>query len=120
MKFTYTAGAAALMALMLAGPTFAQTPSPDHHGHAQTPAAPAATAADLTDGEVRRIDAAASKLTIKHGEIKHLDMPPMTMVFEVREPALLQGVQAGDAVRFTADKIGGRYTVTSLERLPAR
>jgi Cu/Ag efflux protein CusF len=80
----------------------------------------AQTQAPTTDAEVRKVDVPNRKITLKHGEIKNLDMPPMTMVFEVREPALLQGVQAGDAVRFTADKIGGRYTVTSLERLPAR
>ncbi len=118
MKFTYTAGAAALMALMLAGPTFAQTPSPDHHGHAQTPAAPAATAADLTDGEVRRIDAAASKLTIKHGEIKHLDMPPMTMVFTAAEPGLLNNLKVGDKIRFVVEQQQGKLIVTRIVPAP--
>lgn len=67
-----------------------------------------ATAADLTDGEVRRIDAAASKLTIKHGEIKHLDMPPMTMVFTAAEPGLLNNLKVGDKIRFVVEPTAGQ------------
>jgi Cu(I)/Ag(I) efflux system protein CusF len=68
-----------------------------------------------TEGEVRKVDAAQQKITLKHGEIKNLDMPPMNMVFQVRDPAMLSQVKAGDKVRFTADKIGGTYVVTSIE-----
>nr|WP_297399311.1 copper-binding protein [Hydrogenophaga sp.] len=64
---------------------------------------------------MRKVDTAAGKITLRHGEIKNLDMPPMTMVFQVREPALLARVKAGDKVRFTADKLNGAYTVLSLE-----
>jgi len=86
--------------------------------HAQTPAAPAATAADLTDGEVRRIDAAASKLTIKHGEIKHLDMPPMTMVFTAAEPGLLNNLKVGDKIRFVVEQQQGKLIVTRIVPAP--
>ncbi|MBL8332177.1 MAG: copper-binding protein, partial [Rubrivivax sp.] len=55
----------------------------------------AATAADMADAEVRKVDKDASKLTLKHGEIKSLDMPPMTMVFTVRDKALLDKVKVG-------------------------
>lgn len=68
-----------------------------------------------TEGEVRKVDTAQQKVTLKHGEIKNLDMPPMNMVFQVRDPAMLSQVKAGDKVRFTADKIGGAYVVTSIE-----
>jgi Cu(I)/Ag(I) efflux system periplasmic protein CusF len=68
-----------------------------------------------TEGEVRKVDIAQQKITLKHGEIKNLDMPPMNMVFQVRDPAMLSQVKAGDRVRFTADKIGGAYVVTSIE-----
>jgi Cu(I)/Ag(I) efflux system periplasmic protein CusF len=68
-----------------------------------------------TEGEVRKVDTAQQKITLKHGEIKNLDMPPMNMVFQVRDPAMLSQVKAGDRVRFTADKIGGAYVVTSIE-----
>lgn len=78
------------------------------------PAADAAAAA-LTDGEVRKVDMEAKKLTLKHGEIKSLGMPGMTMVFQVKDPAILEKVKTGDKVRFTAEKINGAYTVTTLE-----
>ncbi len=67
-------------------------------------------------GEITKLDKAAGRITIKHGEIKNLDMPPMTMVFRVREPKLLEGVAVGDRVTFTAEKLEGNFTVTTLAR----
>ena len=75
----------------------------------------AATAAEPTEAEVRKVDLGARKITLKHGEIKNLEMPPMTMVFQVSNPALLGGIKTGDKVRFTADKVNGAYTVLTLE-----
>lgn len=75
-------------------------------------------AADMAEGEVRRIDKAARKITLRHGEIKSLDMPPMTMVFQVSDPALLDKVSAGDKVRFRADQDAGSYRVIELQRVP--
>jgi Cu(I)/Ag(I) efflux system protein CusF len=72
--------------------------------------------AQAAEGEVRKIDKAAGKITIKHGEIKSLDMPPMTMVFRVEPPSLLDKVQVGDKVSFQAAKVGGAYTVTAIEK----
>ncbi len=68
-----------------------------------------------TEGEVRKVDKEASKVTLKHGEIKNLEMPGMTMVFQVKDPALLEKVKAGDQVSFTVDKVNGAYTVLSIE-----
>jgi len=73
-------------------------------------------AQELTEGEIRRVDKEAKKLTIKHGPIANLDMPAMTMVFQVKDPAMLDQVKAGDKVRFAADKVGGAYTVTKIEK----
>lgn len=70
------------------------------------------------DAEVRRVDMAAGKITLKHGAISNLDMPPMTMAFRVKEPALLTQAKTGDRVRVTIDQVNGDYTVMSLE--PAR
>ncbi len=70
--------------------------------------------ADMTDAEVRKIDKAQSKITLKHGEIKSLDMPPMTMVFTVKDKAVLDSVQTGDKVKFKAVNEAGKYTVTEL------
>jgi Cu(I)/Ag(I) efflux system periplasmic protein CusF len=73
---------------------------------------------DMAEGEVRKVDAPGKKITIRHGEIKNLDMPPMTMVFQVREAALLEKFKAGDKVRFRAEKSGGAMVVTDVQ--PAR
>ena len=78
-----------------------------------------AQALPLAEGEVRRVDKAGGKISLKHGEIKNLDMPPMSMVFEVRDPALLNKVKAGDKIVFTADQINGAYTVMSIDLPPA-
>ena len=71
--------------------------------------------APLTEGEVRKVDKSAGKITLKHGEIKNLDMPPMTMVFTAKDPVLLDKVRAGDKVLFNAEKDGGTYVVTAIE-----
>ena len=70
--------------------------------------------AGFTDSEVRKVDRAAGKVTLKHGPIANLEMPPMTMVFRVREPAMLEKVKAGDKVKFKAEKVQGAYTVVEL------
>ncbi len=76
---------------------------------------PAWAADDYTDAEVRRVDKSAATLTLKHGEIRNLDMPPMTMVFGVQDKAVLERVKAGDKVRFKAVKDGSKYIVTELQ-----
>ena len=72
----------------------------------------------LTGGEVRKVDREAKKITIKHGPIKNLDMPAMTMAFPVKDVALLEQVKAGDAVTFRAEQIGGAITLTQIEKAP--
>jgi Cu(I)/Ag(I) efflux system periplasmic protein CusF len=72
-------------------------------------------AGPLAEGEIRKVDKNAKKITIKHGEIKSIDMPPMTMVFQVKDAALLEKVKAGDKVKFAAEKQGSAYVVTSIE-----
>ena len=79
------------------------------------PGAPAAASAELTEGEVRKVDTENRKLTLRHGPLVNLDMPGMTMVFQVKDEAMLQGLQPGDKVRFAAEKIDGRFTVIRLE-----
>ncbi len=75
--------------------------------------------ADLASGEVRRINKEQNKITLRHGEIRSLEMPPMTMVFTVRDPRLLDAVKVGDKVLFRAAKEdGGSYVVTAIEPAP--
>ena len=75
----------------------------------------AGTATDMTDGEVRKIDMEGGKLTLKHAEIKNLDMPGMTMVFVVKERAMLDKLKTGDKVRFKAINDAGKFTVTAIQ-----
>ena len=72
----------------------------------------------MSDGEVRKVDKDAGKITLKHGEIKNIQMPPMTMVFRVTDPALLGQVKPGDKVRFRVEQQGGMLVVTKLVPAP--
>ncbi len=85
---------------------------------ATTTSTPASGAeASMTEGEVRKVDKDAGKVTIKHGPLKNLDMPAMTMVFRVKDPAMLDQVKAGDKVRFVAEKVEGAFTLVQLENV---
>lgn len=80
-------------------------------------AATAATAEAVVEGEVRKVDKDAQKITLKHGPIVNLEMPEMTMVFRASDPKFLDGLKSGDKVRFRAEKVDGVFTVIALERL---
>lgn len=104
---------AATLALALAVSPLAWS---DNHAHDHNHAAqPAATNHALAEGEIRKIDPDTGKVTLKHGQISTLNMPPMTMVFTVSDKALLNGLKVGDKVRFAAAEEGGRFVVTQLE-----
>lgn len=75
-------------------------------------------AAEMTNAEVRKVDKEAGRVTLKHEEIKNLDMPPMTMVFAVSDKAALDKLKAGDKIRFVAAKVDGKYTVTQVQIVP--
>ena len=94
-----------VLALLAMQPVFATS-----HQEASSVAASA-----VTEGEVRKVDKDAKKITLKHDAIKNLDMPPMTMVFVVKDPAMLDQVKQGDKVRFTADKVAGVFTLVTIE-----
>ncbi len=72
-------------------------------------------AGQLSEGEIRRIDKDAGKMTIRHGPLENLDMPAMSMVFVAGDRAMLDQVKVGDKIRFRAEKIGSQYTVTKIE-----
>lgn len=101
-----------LASLALAGPGMAQTAG-EHESH--HPVAVQTAAVDLTDGEVRKIDKENGKITLKHGPIKNLDMPGMTMVFQVKDMAQLDTVKVGDKVRFRAETENGKYLATDIQ-----
>jgi Cu(I)/Ag(I) efflux system protein CusF len=82
---------------------------------AVVPSRTPSASANMADGEVRKVDKENKKMTIKHGEIKNLDMPPMSMVFQVRDPALLDKIKPGDKIRFSAEKLESAFVVTAIE-----
>ena len=75
----------------------------------------AQTTLPMAEAEVRKVDIDAKKITLKHGEIKNLGMPPMSMVFQMKDPSMLEKFKTGDKVRFTADNLNGAMTVMSIE-----
>jgi Cu(I)/Ag(I) efflux system protein CusF len=73
--------------------------------------------ATKTEAEVRKVNKAQGKITLKHGDIKNLDMPGMTMMFKIKDPAMLNGIAPGDKVTFTAERVNGDIVVTSLKKI---
>ncbi|PZO11466.1 MAG: copper-binding protein [Burkholderiales bacterium] len=114
LNLTLAASAVAL-SFAFAGPALAQM-TMDHgkmgmdQGKASTAAAPG-----MTDGEIRKIDKEAGKITIKHGEIKNLDMPPMSMVFNIKDKAMLDKVQVGQKIQFVVIQDAGKMVVTDIQ-----
>lgn len=100
--------------LFLAAPAWAGM---DHgnHGAAMTAMNHAAKSEALSDGLVKKVDKAQGKLTVRHGPLENLDMPAMTMVFRVKDPAMLDRVKSGDNIRFHAEQVNGLLTITRIE-----
>ena len=73
-----------------------------------------AKATSLTDGEVKNVDAKAGQVTLKHGPIENMKMPPMTMAFQVQEPSLLSSLKEGSKVKFALENVNGVPTITTL------
>ena len=97
MNKLISAAAAALLALALNGAVMAQD--------------------STVIGEVRKIDESAGKITLKHGPIKNLGMDQgMTMVFRVKDPAMLKQVAVGDKVKFEAENADAGITITKMQK----
>jgi Cu/Ag efflux protein CusF len=79
-----------------------------------------AQTADLSEGEIRKVDKEGGKITIAHGEIKSIDMPPMTMVFTIKNPALFGDLKKGDKVRFAVVREDGKLVLTEIVPAAAR
>lgn len=100
---------------LFAAAAFASAQDHAHASHAAESAAQASATAELVDGEVKKIDKDAGKMTLRHAELKHLNMPAMSMVFRVKDPAMLDQVKTGDKVRFAADRVNGAVTIVELK-----
>ena len=107
---------AVILLPLTASVTFAATDHTDKH-HVTTPAAAkaASDSANMAGAEVRKVDKDAKKITLKHGAIKNLEMPAMTMVFQTKDAALLDKAKVGDKVKFKAEKVTSGYAVTEIE-----
>ena len=89
-----------------------------HRHYAKNEAVPAAAAsAAWTEGEVRKIDKAAGKITIKHGPMPKFDMPPMTMAYPVKDKAMLDQLKPGDKIKFEVGKVGDAFTLMRFEKV---
>jgi Cu(I)/Ag(I) efflux system periplasmic protein CusF len=115
MKLFRWSTTASLILLGAAAPAYAT-----NHGKASPPAElrQSLPSESMTDAEVRKVDKDSNKITLKHGEIRNLGMPGMTMVFEVKDAMMLDNVKAGDKVRFSAENVDGSIVVTSIEQRP--
>ena len=106
--------------LLVTGPALAQAPSAvasdSHSSHHAAPPTP--QSAELSEGEITRWDPRTLRLTLKHGEIKNLEMPPMTMVFRVADASVVGDLKPGDKVRFRAEQVNGAYHVQQIEKAP--
>lgn len=86
-----------------------------HEGHEHSAHSADAMATSWTEGEVKKIDKAAGKVTLRHEEVKNLDMAAMTMAWFVKDPAMLDALKVGDHVMFVGEKVDGRFTVTAVK-----
>jgi Cu(I)/Ag(I) efflux system periplasmic protein CusF len=106
------------MSMFGAGLAFQAAADDKHHPQTETKSvAASASSAPLTDGEVRKIDKAAGKVTIKHGPMPDLNMPAMTMAYRVKDKAMLDKLKPGDRIRFETESVGGAFTVVRLEKV---
>jgi Cu/Ag efflux protein CusF len=113
MKITKIVANIAAVTFALASFNSAMAQSHDHDSH--TPAAVAGQEMAMSEGEVKKVDKDAGRLTIKHGPLENLGMPGMTMVFGVKDASALDLLKAGDKIKFVAERLDGRFVVTQLD-----
>ena len=122
MKHLLTGPLAASLLVLGTGSALAQAPAAaaadSHSSHHPAAAASTAPQAELSEGEITRWDPRTLRLTLKHGEIKNLEMPPMTMVFRVADASVVGDLKPGDKVRFRAEQVSGAYHVRWIEKAP--
>ena len=122
MKHLLTGALAASLLVLGTGSALAQAPAAaaadSHSSHHPAAAASTAPQAELSEGEITRWDPRTLRLTLKHGEIKNLEMPPMTMVFRVADASVVGDLKPGDKVRFRAEQVSGAYHVQRIEKAP--
>ena len=115
-RFAFSGSVLLLLIAFLSGTSALAQSHSGHGSHStQTPTASQSSAATLSDGEVKKIDKGTGKVTISHGPIKNLGMPPMTMVFRVKDAGWIDAMQAGMKIRFEAETVEGALTIVRYE-----
>ena len=104
-----------VLAVASASGAWAQSPGHDHAGELPARAVTSPDATPLVTGVVQKVDREARKVTLRHGPIPNLEMPEMTMVFQVADPGMLDRLEISATVRFKADRINGQLTLTFVE-----
>ena len=121
-KHLFAIPLAASLLVLGTEPALAQSPAAaaadSHSSHHPAAAASTTPQAELSEGEITRWDPRTLRLTLKHGEIKNLEMPPMTMVFRVADAGVVGDLKPGDKVRFRAEQVSGAYHVQRIEKAP--
>jgi Cu/Ag efflux protein CusF len=115
MQTRFAVVAPLLVALAASFVPVAASAQAGHAGHAMPGAGAPAPAPAMTTGVVKKVDKASGRVTIAHDEIKNLGMPPMTMVFRVKDPAWVGRMKDGDRIRFVAEDAGGVLTLVAYE-----
>src|SRR5438045_622658 len=108
-RLMLAAAGLALASAVSAAPSPSASPLLVAQGAAQSTTSP------MVNGEVRKVDKGAGKITLKHDAIPNLEMPRMTMVFRVKDPSMLDQLKEGDKIKFAADKVNGALTVTEVQ-----
>ena len=121
-KHLFAIPLAASLLVLGTEPALAQSPAAaaadSHSSHYPAAAASTTPQAELSEGEITRWDPRTLRLTLKHGEIKNLEMPPMTMVFRVADASVVGDLKPGDKVRFRAEQVSGAYHVQRIDKAP--
>jgi Cu(I)/Ag(I) efflux system periplasmic protein CusF len=105
-----------VFAIVFTGALFTVSGYSNSANHSLKPAVRSSqAAAEMSEGEIRRVDREAKKITVRHGPLANLDMPAMTMVFQVKDEAMLDQVKVGEKVKFVAEKTDGAYTITKIQ-----
>lgn len=70
----------------------------------------------LSDGVVRKVDRPSGMITIEHGALENVGMPPMTMAYKAKDETVLQQAKEGEKVKFRLENLNGTYTIMTLKK----
>lgn len=104
------------MAAIVAAPAFAGDDMAGMSMSGKPSAAKTSASAALTEAEVKNVDAVKGMVTLKHGALENVGMPPMTMAFKAKNAAMVKQVHEGDKVKVRVENVNGRLTIVKMEK----